>query len=102
VGVVIQASYKGGECKFYFSREKIVYFNIRGKGSVFQASLRGGKCNLLYNESMKNYLKCFFFLGLVARAHTIKCGEVGCPGFELDPYINYTMSLPIELSSRDT
>ena len=45
--VVIQASYKGGECKFYFSREEIVYFNIRGEGSVFQTSLRGGECNLL-------------------------------------------------------
>jgi len=35
-GVVIQASYKGGECKFYFSREKIVYFNIRGRGVYFK------------------------------------------------------------------
>jgi len=45
--VVIQASYKGWECKFYFSKEKIVYFDIREEGSVFQASLRGGECNLL-------------------------------------------------------
>jgi len=48
LGVVIQASYKGGECKFYFSREKIVYFNIRGEESVFQASLKGEECNLLF------------------------------------------------------
>ena len=29
----------------------------------------------------------FFFLSnsLVAGAHTIKCGEVGCPGFEPRP-----------------
>jgi hypothetical protein len=48
-GVVIQASYRGGDYKFIFSRESIVYFNIRWEGSVIQASLRGGKCNLLYN-----------------------------------------------------
>jgi len=29
--VVIQTSYRGGDCKFYFSREGSVYFNIRGK-----------------------------------------------------------------------
>jgi len=39
--VVIQASYRGGECKFYFSREENIYFNIRGKKSVIQASWRG-------------------------------------------------------------
>jgi len=45
--VVIQASYKGREYKFYFSKEGSVYFNIRGEGSVIHASLRGKKCNLL-------------------------------------------------------
>ena len=45
----------------------------------------------------------FFFCwsnSLVAKAHTIKYGEVGCPGFEPRPCINYAMSLPTELSSR--
>jgi len=37
---VIQASYRGGEYKFYFSRER----------SVIQAFLRGEKCNLLFKE----------------------------------------------------
>jgi len=37
----------GGEYKFYFLREKSVYFNIRGEGSVIQGSLRGEECNLL-------------------------------------------------------
>jgi len=46
--VVIQASYRGGECKFYSSKEGSVYFNIRGEMSVIQASLRGEECNLLY------------------------------------------------------
>jgi len=45
--VVIQASYRGGECRFYFSREWSVYFNIRGEESVIQTSLRRGECNLL-------------------------------------------------------
>jgi len=48
VRVVIQASYRGGECRFYFSREGSVYFNIREEVIVIQASLRGGECNLLY------------------------------------------------------
>jgi len=43
VRVVIQSSYRGGVCRFYFSKEENVYFNIRGEESVFQASLRGGK-----------------------------------------------------------
>jgi len=42
VRVVIQASYRGRECRFYFSRERSVYLNIRGEESVIQASLRGG------------------------------------------------------------
>ena len=37
---------------------------------------------------------------LVAEAHTVEPKIVRCPGFELCPYINYTMSLPIESSSR--
>jgi hypothetical protein len=41
--VVIQASYEGGEYKFYFSREGSVYFNIKEKGNVIQASLIGGR-----------------------------------------------------------
>ena len=45
--VVIEASYRGGEYKVYFSREESVYFNIRGEGCVTQVSLRGGECNLL-------------------------------------------------------
>jgi len=45
--IVIQASYKGMEYKFYFSREGSVYFNIRWERSVIQASLRVGKCDLL-------------------------------------------------------
>jgi len=45
--VVIQTSYKGGEYKFYFSREWSVYFNIREEKSVIQASLRGREQNLL-------------------------------------------------------
>jgi hypothetical protein len=45
--VVIQGSYRGGEYKFFFSREGSVYFNIREEGSVIQAFLRGGECNLL-------------------------------------------------------
>jgi len=45
--IVIQASYRGGEYTFFFSRKGSVYLNIRGEGSVIQASLRGGKCNLL-------------------------------------------------------
>jgi len=48
--IVIQASYRGGEYTFFFSREGSVYLNIRGKGSVIQASLRGGECNLLKNK----------------------------------------------------
>jgi len=52
-GVVIQASYKGGEYEFYFSREGSVYFNIRGDGRVIQASLRGGECNLLKRKKQK-------------------------------------------------
>jgi len=46
-GVVIQVSYRGDEHKFYFSREKNVYFNIRRKNNVIQTSLRGEQCNLL-------------------------------------------------------
>jgi len=45
--IVIQASYKGERYKFYFSRERNVYFNIKEKMSVIQASLRRGECNLL-------------------------------------------------------
>jgi hypothetical protein len=41
--VVIQASHRGGEYKFFFSREGCVYFNIRGKKSVIQTSFRGGE-----------------------------------------------------------
>jgi len=33
----------GGEYKFFFSKEKNVYFNIREEESVIQASLRGPK-----------------------------------------------------------
>jgi len=45
---VIQASYnRGGEYKFFFSREESVYFNIREEECVIQTSLREGKCNLL-------------------------------------------------------
>jgi len=32
--VVIQTSYKGGEYKFYFSKEGSVYINIRGGRGV--------------------------------------------------------------------
>jgi len=39
--VEIQASHKGEEYQFYFSRERNVDFNIRGEGSVIQVSLRG-------------------------------------------------------------
>jgi len=53
--VVIQASYRRGECKFYFSREESVYFNKRGERSVIQGSLKGGECNLLL------YLLIIFF-----------------------------------------
>jgi len=52
-GVVIQASYKEGENKFYFSREESVYFNISGEGSVIQKSSRREECNLLYYFSIK-------------------------------------------------
>jgi len=45
--IVIQASYRGGKCTFFFSREGSVYLNLRGEGSVIQASLREGECNLL-------------------------------------------------------
>jgi len=43
---------------------------------------------------IKNYtsIYIFFCIGLVARAHTIKYGEVKCPGFELRSCINYAMS----------
>jgi len=47
-GVVIQASYRGWEYKFYFLREGSVYFNIRGERIVIQVSLRRRECNLLY------------------------------------------------------
>jgi len=47
------------------------------------------------------YFYFFWFGNLVVRAHTIKCGEVRCLGFEPDTCINYAMSLPTELSSRD-
>jgi len=40
--VVIQAFYRGGEYRFNISRERCVYFNIRGEMSVIQASLRRG------------------------------------------------------------
>ena len=36
----------------------------------------------------------------MARAHTIKCGELRCPDLNPGSYINYAMSLPTELSSR--
>jgi len=45
--IVIQASYRVEEYKFFFSREGSVYLNIRGERSVIQTSLRGGECNLL-------------------------------------------------------
>jgi len=45
--VIIQASCKGGEYTFYFSREGSIYFNIRGVESVIQESLKRGGCNLL-------------------------------------------------------
>jgi len=45
----IQASHKGEDYQFYFSRKGSVYFNIRGERSVIQASLKGGECNLLKN-----------------------------------------------------
>jgi len=38
--VVIQASYRRCEYKFYFLKEESVYFNIIGKKSVIQASLK--------------------------------------------------------------
>jgi len=45
-GVVIQVSYRGGECKKK-SREESVYFNVKREECVIQASLKGGECNLL-------------------------------------------------------
>jgi len=39
--IVIQASYRGVEYTFFFSKEGSVYLNIRGEGSVIQAYLRG-------------------------------------------------------------
>jgi len=44
---------------------------------------------------------CFFFLSnsFVARAHTLNVEKWGMQGSNADPYINYVMSLPIELSS---
>jgi len=36
----------------------------------------------------------------VARTQTIKCGEVECLGSNLNPCINYAMSLSTELSSH--
>jgi len=59
--VVIQASYKEGEYKFYFLREKSVYFNIRGEVSVIQTSLKKGECNLLNNK-------------FVVVSHKVTCG----------------------------
>ena len=53
--VVIQSSYRGGVCRFYFSMKENVYFNIRGEESVIQASLRGGECNLLNKKIMFIY-----------------------------------------------
>ena len=50
--VVIQASYRGGECRFYFSREESVYFNIRGEWCVIHRELLFN----LYALSMYNYL----------------------------------------------
>ena len=43
----------------------------------------------------------FWFNRLVAGAHTIKCEKVECHGSNSDPCINFAMSLPTELSSRE-
>jgi len=51
-----------------------------------------------YNKT-KVYHFLFLSSNLVTEAHTIKCGEVECPEFS-GPYINYAMSLPIELNLR--
>ena len=60
--VVIQSSYRGGVCRFYFSREGNVYFNIREEGSVIQASLRGGECNLLNIIQFLHSISLFKFV----------------------------------------
>jgi len=46
-GGCIQASFREGEFKFFFSRDGSLYFNIREEKSVIQASLKRMNCNLL-------------------------------------------------------
>jgi len=46
--IVIQASYRGGECIFFFSNEGSVYLNIRGEKSVIQVYLKRKEYNLLF------------------------------------------------------
>jgi len=41
MSVVIQTSYRGWECKFFFSEEGSVYFNTRGNECVNSSIFEG-------------------------------------------------------------